>query len=1042
MSEFFINRPNFAWVVAIFISLAGIFAIPSLPVEKYPQVAPPQISIQAVYPGASASVLNDSVTSLIEEELNGAKGLLYYESTSSSNGIAEITVTFQPGTDPALAQVDVQNRIKKAEARLPEAVRQQGLQVEQANAGFLLIYAVSYKDKNLHKDPQALADFMARNVNNEIRRVPGVGKVQFFASESAMRVWVDPEKLLKYDLSLAEVNQAIAQQNIQVPAGSFGDRPGADSQEVMATLVVKGTLATPEEFGRIVLRAHEDGAVVRLSDVARLEIGSQSYNFDSRLNGVAASCAAVQLAPGANALNTVNAVKQRMEELSAIFPADMEASIPYDTSKFVSAAIEKVVHTLLEAVVLVFIVILLFLQNLRYTLIPTIVVPVCLLGTFAVMSALGFSVNMMTMFAMVLAIGILVDDAIVVVENVERTMAEEGLSPKEATRKSMKQITGAIVGITLVLAAVFIPLAFMNGSVGVIYRQFSMVMAVSILISGFLALTMTPALCATMLKPIPKGHDQARKGFFGLFNRVFGRITTGYSGMTSGLVVRGGRVMVVYAALAGLLGYTYVRLPEAFVPAEDQGTLLVNVQLPPNATYARTLDVTKDMENYLLARPAMESVITVVGFSFSGMGQNAALAFPSLKDWALRGKGESAMDEAMAANGFLYGNKDGSAFAVNPPPVDGLGNAGGFSLRLQDRAGLGREKLSSALYQVLGRANPSPVIAYAMVEGLPDAPQLRLTIDRQKAEALGVGFPAINTVVSTAFGSSMINDFINKGRVQRVVVQADSNSRITPESVDRLYVSNNRGEQVPLTAFTTMAWETGPVQVVRYNGFPSFRIGGDAAPGYSTGEAMAEMEKILTDLPLGIGYEWTGLSFQEKSAGAQAPKLFGMALLVVFLLLVALYESWSIPLSVMLIVPLGALGAVLATMGMDMANDVYFKVGLITIIGLGAKNAILIAEFAKELVEQGHSLTQAAVMSARTRFRPIIMTSMAFVLGVVPLAVATGAGAASQRAIGTGVIGGMLAATLLGVVFAPVFFVWVLSFFRRDSEKKIPITDR
>jgi len=1031
MSEFFINRPHFAWVVALFISLAGILAIPSLPVEKYPQVAPPQIFIEAVYPGASASVLNNSVTSPIEEELNGAKGLLYYESTSNSNGIAEITVTFQPGVDPAMAQVDVQNRIKKAEARLPDVVKQQGLQVEQVNAGFLLIYAMSYKEKGTGKDPQALADFMARNINNEIRRVPGVGKVQFFGSESAMRVWVVPENLLKYDLSLADVNRAIAQQNVQVPAGSFGDRPGADSQEVSATLVVKGTLATPEEFGRIVLRADKDGSIVRLSDVARLEIGSQSYHFDARLNGVPGVCAAVQLAPGANALNTANAVKQRIKELSATFPEEMGASIPYDTSTFVRVAIEKVTHTLLEAVILVFIVILLFLQNLRYTLIPTIVVPVCLLGTLALMSSLGFSVNMMTMFAMVLAIGILVDDAIVVVENVERIMAEEGLGPKEATRKSMKQITGAIVGITLVLSAVFLPLAFVTGSVGVIYRQFSMVMAVSILISGFLALTMTPALCATMLQPVPLGRGQAKKGTFGLFNLAFGRVTKGYSGLTSGLVVRGGRVMVVYVVLAGLLGYTYVRLPQAFVPAEDQGTMLVSVQLPSNATYGRTLAVIKDMENHLMSRPAMKSVISVMGFSFSGMGQNAAIAFPSLKDWSLRGKGQSAMDEIMAANQFLAGTKDGTAFAVNPPPVDGLGNAGGFSLRIQDRVGLGREKLSAALYQVLGRANPSPVIAYAMVEGLPDAPQLRLTIDRQKAQALGIGFPSINTVVSTAFGSSMINDFVNKGRVQRVVVQADSASRVTPESLDRLYVPNNRGEQVPLKAFTTLAWEAGPVQVVRYNGFPSFRIAGDAAPGFSTGEAMAEMEKILADLPPGIGYEWTGLSFQEKCAGAQAPRLFGLAILVVFLLLVALYESWSIPLSVMLIIPLGALGAVLATMGMDMTNDVYFKVGLITIIGLAAKNAILIAEFAKELTEQGHSLVEAAVMSAGTRFRPIVMTSMAFILGVVPLAVATGAGAASQRAIGTGVIGGMLGATLLGLIFAPVFFVWVLSLFKR-----------
>ncbi|MCG8616847.1 MAG: efflux RND transporter permease subunit, partial [Desulfobacterales bacterium] len=777
------------------------------------------------------------------------------------------------------------------------------------------------------------------------------------------------------------------------------------------------------------------GAIVRLSDVSRIEIGSQSYNFDSRVNGISGSCAAVQLAPGANALNTVQGVRQRLEELSATVPADMEVSVPYDTSRFVSVAIEKVIHTLGEAVVLVFIVILLFLQNFRYTLIPTIVVPVCLLGTLALMWAFGFSVNMMTMFAMVLAIGILVDDAIVVVENVERTMAEEGLSPKAATRKSMKQISGAVVGITLVLSAVFFPLAFMSGSVGIIYRQFSMVMAISIIISGFLALTMTPALCATMLKPVPRGHGHEKKGFFGLFNRVFGRITGGYTRLTSGMVTRRWRVMCLYACLAGFLGYTYMGLPQSFVPAEDQGTLLVNVQLPPNATYGRTLAVTKNMEDYLMSRPAMESVITVIGFSFSGMGQNAALAFPTLRDWSERGPGQSAMDEARAANMFLFGNKDGAAFAVNPPPVDGLGNAGGFSLRLQDRVGLGRDRLTRALNQVLARANQNPAIAYAMVEGLPDAPQLRLTIDRQKAEALGVSFSAISTVVSTAFGSAMINDYVNRGRVQKVVVQADAESRLTPDSVDGVYVPNNRGEQVPLTAFTRVSWETGPVQVVRYNGFPCFRIGGDAAPGYSTGQAMAEMEKIVAELPAGIGYEWTGLSFQEKFAGAQAPRLFGLALLVVFLLLVALYESWSIPFSVMLIVPIGALGAALATTYMGMANDVYFKVGLITIIGLSAKNAILIAEFAKELMEQGHGLVASAMISAKTRFRPIIMTSMAFILGVVPMAIATGAGAASQRAIGTGVIGGMLAATLLGVLFAPVFFVWVLSLFRRRSAK-------
>jgi multidrug efflux pump len=1039
MSEFFINRPNFAWVVAIFILLAGMLAIPSLPVEKYPQVAPPQVRITATYPGASASVLNDSVTSLIEEELNGANGLLYYESSSSSNGFAEIVVTFRPGTNPNLAQVDVQNRIKKAEARLPQAVKQQGLEVEQANDGFLMLYGLRYKGNGEGKDPQRLADYAARNINNEIRRLPGVGKIQFFAFESAMRVWVDLQKLLSYDLSMEDVNRVIAAQNVQVPAGSFGDRPSPSEQELTATLVVKGMLTSPEEFGRIVLRANPDGSAVRLAHVARLEFGSQNYGFDSRLNGQPAALAAVQLSPGANALGTVTAVKNRLKELSAAFPDDMEFSIPYDTSKFVKVAIEKVVHTLIEAIVLVFLVMFLFLQNFRYTLIPTIVVPVCLMGTFAVMSVLGFSVNMMTMFGMVLAIGILVDDAIVVVENVERTMAEEGLSPRDATLKAMTQITGAIVGITLVLSAVFLPLAFMGGSVGVIYRQFSMSVAISILISGFLALTMTPALCATLLKPIAKGHSAEKKGFFGWFNRRFSQVTDGYGNVTSRLVGKAGRVMVIYAAMVAVLGFTYLRLPEAFVPSEDLGTFMVNMQLPPGATHGRTIAVAEEMEQYFQSRPANENISTVLGYSFSGMGQNAAMAFPELKDWSVRGKGESVMDEVAAANRHFAGNKDGTLFALNLPPVDGLGNSGGFSLRLQDRGGLGRKALSDARNQVLEQADASPVISYVMVEGLSDAPQLRLEVDRQKAEALGVDFSSINTVISSAFGSSLINEFVNAGRVQRVIVQADGASRVNPGSLDHLYVPNVSGNQVPLKAFTTTAWETGPVQVARYNGFPAFKIAGDAATGHSTGEAMAEMERIMDGLPTGIGYEWTGLSYQEKLAGAQAPKLFALALIVVFLLLVALYESWSIPLSVMMIVPIGALGSVLAVMVMDMSNDVYFKVGLITIIGLGAKNAILIAEFAKELYDKGHSLSEAAVKSARVRFRPIVMTSMAFILGVIPLAVATGAGGASQRAIGTGVIGGMLSATLLGVLFIPVFFVWVLKIFKgRRKQSSAP----
>ena len=1034
MYNFFINRPKFAWVVAIFISLAGVLVIPSLPVEKYPPVAPPQISIWVVYPGASASVLNDSVTSLIEEELNGAKGLLYYESVNNSNGTAEITVTFEPGTDPALAQVDVQNRLKKAEARLPDIVKRQGIQVEQANAGFLLIYNISYKKGVEGKDAQFLADYAARNINNEIRRVPGVGKVQFFAAESAMRVWVDPQKLLRYNLSIADVNAAIAAQNIQVPAGSFGNRPSTQDQEVMATLVVKGLLANPAEFGNIILRAKSDGALVHLKDVARLELGPEDYNFSAHLNGRKVACAAVQLSPGANAVKTRSLIQKRLDELSVNFPEDIQVTIPYDTSKFVKVAIEKVLHTLMEAMVLVFLVMFLFLQNFRYTLIPTIVVPVCLLGTCALMSAMGFSVNMMTMFGMVLAIGILVDDAIVVVENVERIMAEEGLSPKEATTKAMGQISGAVIGITLVLAAVFAPLALMDGSVGVIYRQFSMSVAVAIVISGFLALTLTPALCASLLKPVSPGDHGKKRGFFGGFNKGFSWLTERFVWLTNHTVRRTCRFMVIYGVILGILGFIYVRVPSSFVPEEDQGSMATSIQLPPGANYSRTLAVVKNTEKYLLSRESTESVVSVLGFSFSGMGENAAILFSNFKNWNLRPPEQSAANEIGAANGALFANKDGSTFTVGPPPIDGMGNAGGFAVRLQDRAGLGRGILGQSLGKLLQEANASPVIAFAYMEGLPDAPQLKIDIDRGKAETLGLNFNNITSVLSTAFGSRMINEFVNAGRVQRVVVQADAAHRVNPESLGLLYVPNVHGEQVPLNAFARVSWETGPVQVARYNGFPAFKISGSPAPGHSTGEAMAEIERIMEGMPHGIGYEWTGLSFQEKYAGAQAPKLFALALIVVFLLLVALYESWAIPFAVMLIVPIGGLGSVLAVSSLGMANDVYFKVGLITIIGLSSKNAILIAEFARELMAQGHDLMEAAVMAARTRFRPIIMTSMAFILGVLPLAKATGAGAASQRAIGIGVMGGMIAATIIGVMFAPIFFVWVLSLFSGKKE--------
>lgn len=1032
MSQFFINRPNFAWVVALFISIAGLLIIPLLPIAQYPNVAPPQISISASYPGASAKVLVDSVTSVIEEELNGANDLLYFSSTSNSNGIADITVTFKPGTDPDMAQVDVQNRLKNAEASMPQAVRDQGIQVDQANAGFLLIYALRYKDGSESQDTTALSDYAARNINIELRRVNGVGKLQFFSSEAAMRIWIDPQKLVGYGLSIDDVSAAIRAQNVQVPAGSFGTSPSDADQELTATLAVKGTLDDPEEFGRIVLRANLDGSKVTLADVSRIEIGSQDYNFSSRLDGEPAVGGAIQLSPGANAMQTAAAVKQRLTELSANFPDNVEFSVPYDTSRFVEVAIDKVLLTLAEAMVLVFLVMFLFLQNLRYTLIPAIVVPVCLLGTLVVMYQLGFSVNMMTMFGMVLAIGILVDDAIVVVENVERIMAEEGLPPRAATIKAMGQVSGAIIGITMVLSAVFLPLAFMAGSVGVIYQQFSLSLAVSILFSGFLALTFTPALCATLLKPISNGHHEKR-GFFGLFNRLFTRLTDRYTALSTRLVRRAGLLMLVYVGVVALLIFSYVRLPESFVPTEDQGYMIVDIQLPSGATRSRTDTTTRQLEQFLSDREAVNSNFVILGYSFSGMGENAALAFPTLKDWSERGEGESASDETDAVNARFADLGDGTIMAVTPPPIDGLGNSGGFSLRLQDRGSLGRDALLSARDSLLEQANNSPKILYAMMEGLADSPQLRLVIDREKALTLGVSFEAVSSTLSTAFGSSVINDFVNQGRQQRVVVQAEQGARMTPESVLRLYVPNTRGEQVPLGAFITTHWEQGPVQLARYNGYPSISISGDAALGVSTGEAMAELESIAEGLPPGIGYEWTDLSYQERVASGQAVQLFALAILVVFLLLVALYESWAIPVSVMLIVPVGALGSVLAVTAAGMPNDVYFKVGLITIIGLSAKNAILIVEFAKDLHAQGHSLRGAAIEAARLRFRPIVMTSMAFMLGVVPLTLATGAGAASQRALGTGVLGGMLSATLLGVVFVPIFFVWVLSLMRRKT---------
>lgn len=1038
MPSFFIDRPIFAWVVAIFIMLAGVITIPMLPIAQYPNVAPPQITISTSYPGASPEDIYQSVTRPVEEELNGVPGLLYFESTSEANGQINLTVTFAPGTDVGEAQVEVQNRISRVEPRLPQTVVQQGMRVEQAGTGFLMLVTLTSADGKV--DAVGLGDYLSRNVLGEIRRVAGVGSAQLFATQRSMRIWMDPEKMLGLGLTSADVIASVRAQNAQVAAGRIGAQPNPINQQLSATVLVKGQLTSPEQFGSIVLRANTDGSSVRLRDVARIEVGGESYNFSTRLNGQPSAAVGVQLSPTGNALATSQAVKAKMEELSRFFPAGLKHEVPYDTSPFVEVSIEKVIHTLIEAMALVFVVMFLFLQNFRYTVIPTLVVPVALLGTCAVMFLAGFSINVLTMFAMVLAIGILVDDAIVVVENVERIMTEEGLSPKEATRKAMTQITGAIVGITLVLTAVFVPMAFFPGAVGIIYQQFSLTMVVSILFSGFLALTLTPALCATFLKPIAKGHHEEKKGFFGWFNRNFDKLSRGYGGIVGKITHRPGRYMVVYLALLVGLGWSFMRLPSAFLPNEDQGYLIVDVQAPPEASANRTLDVLKQIEKIALAEPAVDRIVGISGYSFGGAGENAALAFITLKDWSVRGANDSADAISARMNGKMFQIKDAQTFALSPPPIQGLGNSNGFTFRLQDRAGMGQEALAAARTQLLAAATQSPVLAGLRVEGLSDAAQVILIIDREKANTFGVAFADINATISANLGSSYVNDFPNSGRMQRVTVQADESQRMQTADLLRLNVRNAHGGMVPFSSFANIEWSKGPSQIIGYNGYPAVRIGGQAAPGYSSGAAITEMERLARELPPGFGYEWTGQSLQEIQSGSQAPLLIGLSILLVFLLLAALYESWSIPLSVMLVVPLGVIGSVAAVTLRGMPNDVYFLVGLIAIIGLSAKNAILIIEFAKDLHAEGKPLLEATVEAAHLRFRPILMTSLAFTLGVVPLAIASGASAASQNAIGTGVLGGMISATVLAIFFVPAFFVFIMKLFapKKPEPKQEP----
>ncbi len=1034
MAKFFIDRPIFAWVIALFIMVMGAVSITQLPIAQYPPVAPPSIVVSAAYPGASAKTLEDAVLSVIEREMNGAPGLIYMESVAQADGSGNITLSFEPGSNADLAQVDVQNRLSRATPRLPSVVTQQGVRVDKSRSNFLLFAILSSDDPAW--DPVALGDYAARNVVPEIQRLHGVGQAQLFGTERAMRIWIDPAKLLGVNLSAADVTNAIRAQNAQVSAGEIGSLPNVAGQGISATVVVNGQLSSIEEFGNVVLRANADGSSVRLKDVARIELGAQAYATSARLNGKPSTGIGVQLSPSGNALATAKAVRNKMDELEHFFPKGMKWEIPYDSSRFVDISIREVAITLLEAVGLVFLVMFLFLQNIRYTVIPTIVVPVALLGTFAALLVMGFSINVLTMFGMVLVIGIVVDDAIVVVENVERIMSEEGLPPLQATRKAMGQISGAIVGVTVVLISVFVPLAFFSGAVGNIYRQFAAVMGVSIAFSAFLALSLTPALCATLLQPVEAGHHHAKTGFFGWFNRGFSRTAKGYEGGVARLLPRAARYLVIYLAIVAAAALVYLRLPTSFLPNEDQGTLLVNVQLPPGATQERTRAVMQQVEGFILKQPEVKDMVGVLGFSFSGQGQNAALAFVTLKDWSLRkAPGSSAQDVAGRAFGGLMGIRDAFIFPLSPPPIPELGASSGFNFRLQDRAGLGREALLAARNQLLGLAAQSKILTQVRPDGLEDAPQLQLDIDRNKASALGVSYDAINNVISTALGSAYVNDFPNAGRLQRVVVQADAPARMQPEDLLRLTVPSSTNQAVPLSSFASTRWITGAMQTIRFNGYPSMRISGNAAPGFSTGAALTEMERLAAQLPLGMGFEWTGTSREEKLAGKQAMVLYGFAILSVFLCLAALYESWSIPLSVVLVVPLGVLGVLLATLLRGYSNDVYFQVGLITIIGLSAKNAILIIEFAKDLQAQGKGVIESALAAAHLRFRPIVMTSMAFTLGVLPLALATGAGSASQRAIGTGVIGGILTGTTLAVVFVPIFFVVVRTLFKASKRQ-------
>ncbi|MGY1458469.1 efflux RND transporter permease subunit [Luteimonas sp. A534] len=1035
MARFFIDRPIFAWVIAIIIMLAGLLSIFSLPVSMYPTVAPPAVEIRATYPGASAKVVEDSVTQIIEQNMKGLDGLMYFSSQSSSNGMATITVTFESGTDPDIAQVQVQNKLQLAMPLLPQEVQRQGVNVSKTTSSFLQVVGFVSEDGSM--DKVDISDYVSANIVDPLSRVPGVGTIQVFGGKYAMRIWLDPNKLHTYELAIPEVTAAIRSQNAQVAIGSLGGAPAIDGQQLNATINAQDRLQTPEQFRDIIVRSNPDGSALRLGDIARVEMGTEIYEFDSRYNGNQATGVAISLSTGANALDTAAGVEAAMADLETYFPPGLRAVVPFDTTPFVQVSIKGVIVTLVEAIALVVLVMYLFLQNFRATLIVTITVPVVLLGTFAVLAALGFSVNMLTMFAMVLAIGLLVDDAIVVVENVERIMSEEGLSPVEATRKSMDQITGALVGIGVVLSAVFVPMAFMSGSSGVIYQQFSVTIVSAMALSVFIAIVLTPALCATMLKPVEQGaqHDEGKglfARFFRWFNRSFEKTSGKYQNGVRGILGRPWKFMAVFAVLTVLMGLMFVRLPTAFLPDEDQGVLMAMIQTPVGATQERTLESIAKLEQHFLENEtdAVESVFAVQGFSFAGMGQNTGIAFIKLKDWSERANAELSAS-AVAGRGMAAMSqvKDAAIFVFAPPAMPELGIATGYSFYLQDNGAQGHDALIAARNQLLGLAGQSGMLANVRPNGQEDTPQLRIDVDVAKAGALGLSQDAINATLAPAWGGQYIDDFIDRGRVKRVYIQADAPFRMTPADFNAWSVKNASGEMVPFSAFGSSDWEYGSPRLERYDGVPSVEIQGEAAPGVSSGEAMDEIERLAQQLPPGFGVEWTAVSFQERESGSQTPLLYAMSLLIIFLCLAALYESWTVPTAVLLVAPLGILGAVLANTIMGMQRDVYFQVAMLTTVGLTSKNAILIVEFAKANVESGMEVVAATMQAVRDRLRPIIMTSLAFGLGVLPLALATGAGSGAQRAIGTGVVGGMAVGTLLGVFFIPLFFVVIQKMF-------------